>query len=102
MFFIYESDKLIALSGVFGATWMYELYGQSALTHLSVYLQIWYHLPSQDIPINWMFIAIKEFLVTWRNISALFPSCNQYQSKRDLYLLLETETDIPSFIIICH
>jgi len=81
---------------------MYELGGQSALALFSVCLQLWYHLPSRDIPVNRMFIAVKEFLVTWGNRSALFPSCNQYQSKRDLYFLLETGTGIPSFIIICH
>lgn len=32
----------------------------------------------------------------------LFPSCNQYQSKRHLYFLLRSGTNIASFIIICH
>lgn len=100
-FLIYKPDKLITHRGVLAAPWMCELYMQSALGHFSVaYKQ--YHLPSQDVPNLWMFIAANEFVVTWVNTSVLFPSCNQYQSKRDLYFLLETGTDILSFIIICH
>lgn len=42
----------------------------------------------------------RSFL--WHGEMNLFPSCNQYQSKRHLYSLLKTGTNIGSFIIICH